>query len=150
MIIIAVAGISSSLLFFSQTKQNKEISNPSIAYSDTPSVMGVSLTSIPTTSYDPAGAIFVSTSGSDSNSGTEASPYLTVLKAVQMATSGRTIVIREGTYRETLNTISKQVFLQPYPNEQVWISGSDVVSSWTSIGSGMVGRQNFAKLQPAM
>lgn len=99
--------------------------------------MGVSLTTVPSTSYDPAGALFVSTAGSDTNSGTEASPYRTILKAVQVASSGRKIVIRAGTYRETLNTISKQVFLQPYPNEQVWISGSDVVSSWTSVGGGM-------------
>lgn len=130
-------GTVSGLQFFMQSNPLQTTSLATRPLESNTSVKGVSLTTIPSTSYDPSGALFVSTTGSDSNSGTEASPYRTILKAVQVATSGRKIVIRAGTYRETLNTISKQVLLQPYPNEQVWISGSDVVSSWTSIGSGM-------------
>jgi hypothetical protein len=60
--------------------------------------------SIKDTAYPiPGGAYFVSTSGSDTNPGTEAAPWRTIQKAVNSAPSGSTIVIRGGTYRETVS-----------------------------------------------
>ena len=86
----------------------------------------------------PAGAIFVATNGSDTNLGTQASPFATISKAVSAATSGATIVVRGGTYRETLGSIFKRITLQPYPHEMVWLKGSVVVSGFASSGNGWV------------
>ena len=86
----------------------------------------------------PAGAIFVAANGSDTNVGTQASPFATIAKAVGTATSGATIVVRGGTYRETLGSIFKRITLQPYPHEMVWLKGSVVVSGFTSSGNGWV------------
>ena len=92
--------------------------------------------SIKDTAYPiPAGAYFVSTSGSDTNPGTEAAPWRTIQKAVNSAPSGSTIVIHVGTYRETVSYANKALTLQPYPHEQVWMKGSVVVTGWVQDGS---------------
>jgi len=92
--------------------------------------------SIQDTNYAiPAGAYFVSNAGSDSNSGTQASPWLTVGHAISAAPAGATIVLRAGTYREGGYTIGKQLTLQPYPHEQAWLKGSVIVTAWTATGS---------------
>ena len=84
----------------------------------------------------PAGAYFVATTGSDSNSGSQTSPWKTIGHAVAASSSGSTIVIYGGTYREGAISISgKKLTLQPYPNEQVWLNGSLVVSNWVASGS---------------
>ena len=84
----------------------------------------------------PAGAHFVATTGSDSNSGSQTSPWKTIGHAVAASSSGSTIVIYGGTYREGAISISgKKLTLQPYPNEQVWLNGSLVVSNWVASGS---------------
>ena len=46
----------------------------------------------------PAGAFFVSPSGSDANPGTEAAPWRTIAKAAATATAGHTVVLRAGEY----------------------------------------------------
>ncbi len=84
----------------------------------------------------PSGAIFVSPSGSDSNSGTQASPVKTVNAAVSKASSGKTIVLRGGTYHESVTVASnKVVTIQNYPGEVVWFDGSKQISNWTKSGS---------------
>ena len=50
------------------------------------------------------------------------------------APTGGTVVVRAGTYRETV-TISKTVTLQNYPNEAVWLDGSQAVTGWVADGS---------------
>lgn len=88
------------------------------------------------TSYAfPTGAIHVnSAAGSDSNSGTVQSPVRTVTRAVALAPSGGTIVLRAGTYHESV-VVSKKVTIQNYPNEVVWFDGSSPVTNWTRSGS---------------
>lgn len=54
----------------------------------------------------PVGAKWVSTTGSDSASGTQASPYLTIQKALQNISGGGVVVVKNGTYTGTVNWIS--------------------------------------------
>lgn len=82
----------------------------------------------------PSNAIYVSTSGSDSNAGTVSAPLKTINQAVSNAPTGGTVVVRAGVYRETV-TISKQVTVQNYPKEAVWLDGSQPVTGWVSDGS---------------
>jgi poly(beta-D-mannuronate) C5 epimerase len=90
-----------------------------------------------TTAYPvPGGAVFVSTGGADSAAGTEAAPLRTVLAAVDRAPQGGTVVIREGTYRESVGMVRKRVTIQPFPRERVWLKGSVVVSGWQRTGTG--------------
>lgn len=99
---------------------------------------------IPDTNYTiPTGAIFMSPSGSDSNVGTQVAPVKTINKAVSLVSSGGTIVMRGGTYRDWSNSngtgfaaVSKVVTIQAYPHEQPWFDGADVVTGWTSDGAG--------------
>jgi hypothetical protein len=77
--------------------------------------------------------LFVSMSGSDSASGTQASPKRTLAAAVSAASPGATIVLRAGIYMESL-TVSKSLTIQAYPNEAAWLDGSMVYSTWTGTG----------------
>jgi hypothetical protein len=93
-------------------------------------------TTIPDTNYSiPSGAIFVATSGSDANPGTQTAPVATLSRALTLATSGKTIVMRAGVYRQGELVISKSVTIQPFPHEQVWFDGSTVTTAWTPSGS---------------
>lgn len=94
---------------------------------------------IPDTNYAiPAGSIFMSTSGSNSNSGTKASPVETLKKAIHLVPSDGTIVVRGGTYREGQVGTTKSFTLQAYPYEKAWFDGTNVISGseWTNDGSG--------------
>ncbi|MGV8132416.1 MAG: right-handed parallel beta-helix repeat-containing protein, partial [Methanobrevibacter sp.] len=48
----------------------------------------------------PSGEVWVATTGSDDNDGSQASPVASVSKAVDLAQSGSTIHIKEGTYNQ--------------------------------------------------
>lgn len=131
---------------------NCSSSNP-----DDPSNLDASGATIPDTDYAiPTGAIFMSTTGSDSNAGTQSAPVKTLNKAVSLVPSGGTIVVRGGTnaspaiYRDwyysynsnlrtdTFGVISKPVTIQAYPHEKAWFDGTDVepTANWTSDGAG--------------
>jgi poly(beta-D-mannuronate) C5 epimerase len=100
-----------------------------------PVVNGYEQPTLADTAYSiPAGALFVSLSGSDSNPGTQAAPFATVSKALTIAPNGATIVLRGGTYRESL-MMKKSVTLQAYPHEQPWVVGSDPVTGFAPSGS---------------
>ena len=86
----------------------------------------------------PSAAYFVAVTGSDGNAGNAAAPFRTLSRAIEAASSGATIVLRQGTYRESVPLVSKRLTIQPYPREQVWLKGSIVVSDW--IRSGTVWR----------
>ncbi|WP_316314920.1 right-handed parallel beta-helix repeat-containing protein, partial [Clavibacter michiganensis] len=90
-----------------------------------------------TTTYPaPADGVYVSPTGSNTGAGTKASPYASIQKAVDAAPSGRTIVVRAGTYRETVvMPAGKALTLQSYPGEAVWLDGSRTLTSWTASGS---------------
>ena len=120
---------------------------------------------IGTTSYPvPAGAIHVAKTGSDSNSGTEVSPYLTVRQGLTSAGSGDTVVVHEGSYHEggpqyttpggftsglgqQLSVPTDEITLQAAPGEAVWFDGSEVVTGWASEtqAGGTVWRAPFAR-----
>jgi poly(beta-D-mannuronate) C5 epimerase len=83
----------------------------------------------------PAGAIVVAPNGNDSAAGTEAAPLRTLGRALTVVPAGGTVVMRAGDYREGINSVTKRVTIQPYPDERVWVKGSDVLTSWTAQGS---------------
>lgn len=96
----------------------------------------------------PTGAIFVSPTGSDTNTGTQTSPYRTFTKAANVAPTNGTIVLRAGEYHEGgtysagnggalagARFTNSGVTVQNYPNEAVWFDGSEVVTGWTLSGS---------------
>ena len=59
----------------------------------------------------PANALYVATTGNDTTGdGTETKPYKTIQKAADMATAGKTIYVKEGTYNErvTISTNATQ------------------------------------------
>jgi parallel beta-helix repeat protein len=74
-----------------------------------------------------AATYYVSTSGSDTNSGTQAQPWLTIQKAVKTVVAGDTIYVRGGQYNGIKNgwvfnnsgTQAKPITFANYPGEQV-------------------------------
>jgi Pel9A-like, right handed beta helix region len=90
---------------------------------------------------------YVSTSGSDSNAGTLASPWRTIQKAANTVTQGDTVYIRGGTYNEKV-TISKAgngawITFQPYNNENVIVDGTGITSDVESGVIQLDGGSNF-------
>lgn len=80
--------------------------------------------------------IYVAKDGNDTNSGTEASPYLTISKAASVALPGDIVYIKEGTYEETLSpansgTAGSPIVFQSYPEHKVIISAMEALSGWT-------------------
>ncbi len=72
---------------------------------------------------------FVSTTGNDSNPGTEASPWRTIQKAANTATAGSTVNIRGGVYAEFIEvTVSGSsgnfITFQSYTGETAIIDGT--------------------------
>ena len=87
----------------------------------------------------PSGAMFVSPSGSDANPGTASAPKRTVKAAVAASASGRTIVLRKGTYHEAVVIpAGKALTIQAYPKEAVWFDGTRTVTGFTKAGSAWV------------
>lgn len=91
--------------------------------------------SVGSASYIPAsGAVFAAPWGSDAASGSAAAPVRTVTRAVALAPSSGTVVLRGGTYHEQV-TLTKTVTIQNSPGEVVWMDGSKVVDGWVKDGS---------------
>lgn len=67
---------------------------------------------------------YISPSGTNSGAGGIGSPWQTGTYAINAATSGDTLIFREGTYTEQLE-IDKPLTLQAYPDEAVTFSGSN-------------------------
>ena len=83
----------------------------------------------------PTGAVIVSPGGSDAAAGTVASPLRSVERAVSLASSGATIVVRAGVYHESVTVpSSKRLTIQAWPNEEVWFDGSVEVVGWVADG----------------
>jgi hypothetical protein len=80
---------------------------------------------------------YVSTSGSDAADGTSLSaPFKTIQQAADVAQPGDTVLVRGGTYRETVTparsgTSSARITYKPYNGERVTVSGADRVSGWS-------------------
>lgn len=98
--------------------------------------------------------LYVATTGSDSNPGSYSSPFQTIQKAASVATPGQTVVIRGGTYRESVTPAQSGTAGQPitytaYSGETVTISGAEPITGW-SVDSGAVYKANMGwSLRPA-
>ncbi len=84
----------------------------------------------------PPGARFVSPHGHDDREGTREAPWRTIAHAVSHSPGGTTIVLLGGIYPESVQVYDKALTIQPYPGDVVWLSGSDVVTRWTSDDQG--------------
>ncbi|MFI7589612.1 right-handed parallel beta-helix repeat-containing protein [Spongisporangium articulatum] len=88
-----------------------------------------------TTNYSiPSDAVYVSPKGSNGNAGTAGSPLRTVAAGVAKASSGGTVVLRGGTYREAVGSVNKKLSIQAYPGEKPVLSGADVEDDWSKSG----------------
>ena len=88
---------------------------------------------------DPAGAavartIYVSPTGNDGAAGTIEAPYRTINKAVAVAASGDTVVLRHGVYRETVYIYGKAVRIESAPGERAVMEGAGEVTGFTASG----------------
>ena len=90
-----------------------------------------------------AAQFFVSPSGSDTNSGSLATPFQTVAKAVSLAQAGDSVELRAGTYREQVNPVrsgasGSPITIENYNGEQAVFSAFDVVPGpWTAQSNGI-------------
>lgn len=85
---------------------------------------------------------YIAPNGSDSNSGSVTSPYLTISKALSTLGTNGTIVVRGGTYRDQRNISigsgKSGLRIIAYPGEIPVFNGAQAVSSssgWTTEGS---------------
>ena len=74
---------------------------------------------------------YVSTTGSDSNSGTVSSPWLTIQHAANTATAGATVYVMGGTYNESVNfpnsgTENEPITFESFPGQTALISGTSL------------------------
>ncbi|KAA6449687.1 DUF1565 domain-containing protein [Bacillus swezeyi] len=81
-----------------------------------------------------ANCLYVSPDGNDQNEGTKEKPFRTLAHAAKEAVAGTTVMIREGTYHETLDvkhsgTDGKPVTFRNYENEKVVVSGESVTDA---------------------
>lgn len=89
--------------------------------------------------YASGGATYyVSTTGSDSNAGTSAAPFLHVQKCAAIMVAGDTCQIGAGTYRETVvpansGTAAARITYVAAPGARVTIDGSDTLGGWTAV-----------------
>jgi trimeric autotransporter adhesin len=84
----------------------------------------------------PSSGLFVSNKGSNANTGTISRPLKTVAYAVAKAASGRTIVLRGGSYHEKLLIpANKRLTIQSYPREAVWFDGARKLTGWVKSGA---------------
>jgi trimeric autotransporter adhesin len=98
-----------------------------------------------------ATAVYVSPTGSATGDGSPTNPVSTLATAINLASVGDTVVLREGTYHEgTTNSdglglqVGKAITIQPYPGEEVWMDGSVVVGGWTKSPTSNVWSVNFS------
>jgi mannuronan 5-epimerase len=88
-------------------------------------------------------ALFVAPWGKDNWSGEKDFPFRTVGAAIAAVVNGGTVVLRAGTYRETLGGLSKRIVLQSYPGETVWIKGSVPATEWVAHGENWLTKNSF-------
>ena len=89
-----------------------------------------------------AATYYVSPMGDDAKAGTSmGAPLRTMQKAIDAAQPGDTILVRVGTYRETVSssrsgTANARITIQNYQNEPVTVSGTDpIAGDWSSVGN---------------
>jgi len=78
--------------------------------------------------------LYVAPDGNDTNNGSLQAPWQTIQKAATQAQPGDTVIIRAGSYRETISPSSSgapgnEIVFQPYQNEIATISGCETADS---------------------
>jgi hypothetical protein len=86
---------------------------------------------------------YVSTKGSDSNSGTMSSPWQTIQHAANSVSAGATVYVFGGVYHEAVNfpasgTASAPITFQSYPGQTAVIDGTGVKCCGSSGTEGLV------------
>lgn len=85
---------------------------------------------------------FVAPWGNDGASGSGSQPFHSIQQAANVANWGDTVLIRGGTYHETVHPAHGGVTFQSYNGESVTISGADPVTGW-SWNNGSVWRASM-------
>jgi hypothetical protein len=90
-----------------------------------------------------SGTFYVSTAGSDSNSGSQAAPWRTIQHAANVATAGSTVFVLGGVYNEAVTfpnsgTASAPIVFQSYPGQTAVIDGTGVKCCGTTGTQGLV------------
>lgn len=84
----------------------------------------------------PSNAKYVVAGNSNQGDGTLANPYRSLAKAIASSPSGSTLVMRGGSYHESVTVpFNKALTIQNYPGEAAWLDGSQSVTGWQSSGS---------------
>lgn len=89
-----------------------------------------------TTYAAPADAVYVVPAGSrSSGSGTRTDPVAGAQRAIDIAPNGATLVLRTGTYHESLSVpFFKKLTIQSAAGEAVWLDGAQPVAGWVRSG----------------
>jgi hypothetical protein len=92
--------------------------------------------------------LFVSTTGSDSNPGTQAAPFKTILKASQVVKPGGTVHVAPGTYPEAIEITTKGLANAPirFISSQRWqakVTGNGSSASTFMVRSDYIEIVNF-------
>jgi len=83
----------------------------------------------------PSNAVYVA-AGASGGSGTASAPYGSVQTAIDRSPSGSVLVLRKGTYHETITVpAGKKLTIQSYPGEAVWFDGSKAMTGWKGSSS---------------
>lgn len=94
---------------------------------------------------------YVSTTGNNSNQGTEAQPWRTIQQAASRAVAGDIVYVKAGTYNERVvvansGTAGNDITFSVYPNDVVTIDGSGItLPAWPSGLFDLEGR-NYIKV----
>ncbi|WP_346883570.1 right-handed parallel beta-helix repeat-containing protein [uncultured Algibacter sp.] len=80
---------------------------------------------------------YVSTTGKDSNNGSQASPFKTIQKAADVMSAGDVCIIFGGVYRETVIVKDNNVTFRRFDNKKVTVSGTVKLNNWTNYKNGI-------------
>jgi parallel beta-helix repeat protein len=98
-------------------------------------IVSTSFVSIGSPVAHASATIYVAPWGNDSGAGTLRSPVKTVRHAVWRANSGDAIVLRGGTYRESVQIHGKAVAISSAPGERAVFDGTQQLSGWRRSGA---------------
>jgi hypothetical protein len=77
---------------------------------------------------------YVSPTGDDGNTGTISSPLKKVQTAINKMTAGDVVILRNGIYRESVNSSKNNINILAYPGETPILKGSVLMTDWTKQG----------------